>query len=131
MIQKWIEAMKDESVLKGFGRRVKTLRKQKRWTQKELAQKIGVQYQLLNKYECGLHTPPIDKLAQLADVLETTIDFLVSGSQSEGRPISNHRLLERFRELEQFENGDQETVIKVIDALIVKNRAEKILRLPQ
>jgi hypothetical protein len=34
------------------------------------------------------------------------------------------RLLERFRALEDFEAEDQEAVIKLIDAMIVKNEVE-------
>lgn len=128
MIQKWIREMKDESILKEFGKRIKALRKQKRWPQKELAQKLGVQYQLLNKYECGLHAPPIDKMLLLADSLETTVDFLLSGSHSEGMPIHNHRLLERFRALEGFQTDDQEAIIKLIDAFIVKNKVAGALQ---
>jgi len=122
MIQEWIEAMNDESVLKGFGKRVKALRKQKRWPQKELAQKVGVHFQQLNKYEGGLHAPPVDKLIQLADALGTTVDFLLTGSQSEGKPLHNSRLLERFRELECFDSDEQETIIKLVDAFIIQRK---------
>ena len=43
------------------------------------------------------------------------------------RPLHNLRLLERFRALEEFEAEDQETVIKLIDAMIVKQRVEGAL----
>ncbi|MBF0548019.1 MAG: helix-turn-helix transcriptional regulator [Candidatus Riflebacteria bacterium] len=131
MIVKWIEAMKNGNVLSDFGKRIKALRKQKRWSQKELAQKIGVQFQQLNKYEGGLHAPPIDKLLLLADALGTTIDFLLSGNQSEIAPLQNRRLLERLQAMEKFENEDQEMLIRLIDAMIVKNRAQGLLSLPQ
>lgn len=36
----------------------------------------------------------------------------------------NRRLMERLQELEQFESEDQETIIKMIDAMIVKRRVE-------
>lgn len=42
----WIDMMKNEDVLKGLGKRLKELRKQKRWAQKELAQKVGIHFQL-------------------------------------------------------------------------------------
>jgi len=32
--------------------------------------------------------------------------------------------MERLRELEQFDNEDQETIIKLVDAMIVKRRVE-------
>ena len=53
-----------------------------------------------------------------------TLDYLLTGSSSDDRPLHNLRLLERFRALEQFNAEDQEAVIKLIDAMIVKNKVE-------
>ena len=116
--------MTNKDILKDFGLRVKTLRKQKKWTQKELAAKFDVRPAHLNKYESGLHTPPIEKLIKLAEIFDTTLDYLLTGSSSEDRPLHNLRLLERFRALEEFSAEDQEALIKLIDAMIVKNKVE-------
>lgn len=78
-----------------------------------------------------MHAPPLDKLVLMADCLSTTVDFLLTGEESEEQLLYNHRLLERFRALEKFESDDQEAVIKLIDAMIVKNRVEGLLVLPQ
>lgn len=65
----------------------------------------------------------------MADSLSITVDYLLTSEESEGQPLFTHRLLERFRELEKFETEDQETVIKLIDAMIVKNRVEGALKI--
>jgi transcriptional regulator with XRE-family HTH domain len=109
---------------KDFGQRIKQLRKQRNWTQKELALKIDVRFPQLNKYESGLHTPPMEKLVRIAEVFDTTIDFLLTGDRSEQKPMHNLRLLERFQAIQDFSAEDQETVIKLIDAMIVKNKVE-------
>jgi transcriptional regulator with XRE-family HTH domain len=114
----------DNDIRKDFGQRIKQLRKQRNWTQKELATKIDVRFPQLNKYEGGLHTPPMEKLIKMAEVFDTTIDFLLTGDRSEQRPMHNLRLLERFQALEEFNAEDQEAVIKLIDAMIVKNKVE-------
>jgi ribosome-binding protein aMBF1 (putative translation factor) len=44
-------AMQNEDFRKTFGARLKELRKQKRWSQKELAAKVDIRFQQLNKYE--------------------------------------------------------------------------------
>ena len=131
MIPAWGNLMRDQEILKSFGPRLKTLRKKKTWTQKELAAKIGVSYPLLNKYECGLHAPPVSKLIELAGVLNTTVDYLLTGSANAETSLHNLRLLERFQALENFQMEDQEAFIRLIDAVIVKNRAEGLLKLPQ
>lgn len=48
----------------------------------------------------------------------------VTGNRSEDRPLHNIRLMERFKKLEKFVADDRETVIKLIDAMIVKQRVE-------
>jgi Zn-dependent M16 (insulinase) family peptidase len=57
-------------------------------------------------------------------VFDTTIDFLLTGDRSEQKPMHNLRLLERFQAIQDFSAEDQETVIKLIDAMIVKNKVE-------
>lgn len=120
--------MEDDSLRKAFAARLKELRKHKELTQKELAQRIGANPQQLNKYECGLHTPPLDKLVLLAEALETTVDYLLTGDPAQDVPLHNTQLLERFRALEGFNAQDQETVIKLIDAMIVKQRVESAMQ---
>ncbi len=118
--------MERAEILKAFGGRLKELRKQKKWTQKELATKIDVRFSQLNKYESGLHAPPPEKLVELAGVLDTTVDFLLTGNADEAVPLHSPRLLDRFRALEGFEPDDQEAVIKLIDAMILKHRVEGV-----
>ncbi len=120
--------MVTDQLRKNFGIRIKELRKNKKWTQKELANKIDVRFPQLNKYECGLHTPPMDKLVKLSEVFDTTIDYLLTGNRTEERPLHNLRLMERLQELEEFASEDQETVIKLIDAMIVKNKVEGAIK---
>ncbi len=127
MSQELANIMQNKEIIRAFGKRIKNLRKQKKWTQKELAAKIEVRFAQLNKYECGLHVPPLEKIIQLAEVFDTTVDYLLTGDRTEEKPLHNMRLLERFQALEDFNSEDQETVIKLIDAMIVKNKVEGAL----
>lgn len=47
-----------------------------------MAEKVGIGFQLLNKYESGHHIPPADKLVGLAKSLDTTVDYLLTGNPS-------------------------------------------------
>ena len=115
---------------KALGARIKALRKNKKWTQKELAAKLNIGLSQFNKYESGLHVPQVEKLIQLAELFDTTIDFLLTGDRSEQRPLHNLRLLERIQALENFNSDDQETIIKIIDAMIMKERVEGMVNKP-
>lgn len=55
-----------------------SLRKMKRLSQEELAEKISVSRQTLSKYETGEAIPDIEKCKLLADFFEVTLDDLVN-----------------------------------------------------
>ena len=128
MIQEFLSTMENNEIRKDFGTRLKRLRKQKKWTQKELASKLDIGFSQFNKYECGLHIPPIEKLIQLSELFDTSLDYLLTGDRSEDKPLHNIRLLERFRELENFKIDDQEAIIAILDAMIVKNKVEGVIK---
>ncbi|MCT8349991.1 MULTISPECIES: helix-turn-helix domain-containing protein [Photorhabdus] len=119
--------MQNAELRKEFGVRLKALRKQKGWPQKELAGKVEIRFQQLNKYESGLNIPPAEMMVKLADVLGVTVDYLLTGNPVEDSPLANSRLFRRFQVLERLAQEDQETVIKIIDAMIAKQRMESAL----
>ena len=57
---------------------IQKFRKEKNMTQKELAEKLGVTYQAVSKWENATSAPDISFLPQLADVFGYTIDDLFS-----------------------------------------------------
>lgn len=120
--------MQDSTFRKAFGSRVKELRKQFHWTQKELANKVEISFQLLNKYESGQHIPPADTLIKLSEALKTTIDYLLTGNPVKDSPLANSILFKRFKALEAFCEEDKTTVINVIDAIIAKRQVESAIK---
>ena len=59
------------------GRRIKQFRSQKRITQEELAFRIGTSAAYISNIECGKKKPSLQKLAQISEVLEVTVnDFI-------------------------------------------------------
>lgn len=119
--------MHDETLRKAFGARLKALRKQKGWAQKELAALVEIRFQQLNKYESGLNIPPAEMLIKLADALGVSVDFLLTGNPVEDSPLANSRLFKRFQAVETMATDDQETVIRVIDAMVAKQRIASAL----
>lgn len=120
--------MMDTTMRKAFGTRIKELRKGKRWTQKELAARLEIRFQQLNKYEGGFNVPPVEILLKLGELFGVTVDYLLTGETADGIPLRNLQLIDRFREVEQLEADDQEAVLKLIDAMVVKHRVEGALR---
>jgi transcriptional regulator with XRE-family HTH domain len=119
--------MKDNDMRKSFGDRLKALRKQKRWTQKELAGMLEIGLSQFNKYESGMHIPPIEKLIQLSDLFDTTVDYLVKGTGTDMKKLHNSKLLKRFYEIEHFDIEEQNTVLQLLDAMIMKNKMTGVI----
>ncbi len=63
------------------GEQIAVLRKSKGLTQSELGERIGVSFQAVSKWERGETLPDITLLPDLAKILETTIDFILLGSE--------------------------------------------------
>lgn len=63
-------------MMHAFGNRIRTLRTQHQMTQAQLAEKLGVQYQTVSKWETGATLPDTAMLPQLADRLGVSIDDL-------------------------------------------------------
>lgn len=60
-----------------FGERLKTLRNQKKWTQDEVAKKIGVKRATYGHYESNKNQPDFETLCKLAELFDVTIDYIV------------------------------------------------------
>ena len=63
-----------------LGERIKQLMKDKGLTQKALSESIGITQAKLSNYVNGKNYPPIDVLAQLAENLQVSVDYLVNGT---------------------------------------------------
>ena len=115
--------------MKGFGERLKALREQNGLSQQQLADRAGIHLSQLSRIEREASSPSAETLIALARTLHTTADALLTGQRSTAAPapIQNVRLLERFHMLDAIDRDEQETAIKVIDALIAKHRVEEAI----
>lgn len=68
-----------------FGKFIQELRKEKGYTQKELAQKLFLSDKAVSKWERGISLPDIQILIPLADILGATVTELLEGKRLEGR----------------------------------------------
>lgn len=67
------------------GERINTLRKQQNISQGQLASALNVSRQAVSKWENGLASPDTVNLIQLAEVLDTDVEYLATGRKSYGR----------------------------------------------
>lgn len=107
--------------------RIQVLRKQLGLTQVELADKIGVSKSQFIRYESKGVQPPANIINKLADILNTSVDFLISGDKNEKAKASlkNSELLQRFKEIDTLPEQEQNIIIKVISAYVRDFRAKQ------
>ena len=72
-----------------FGENLKTLRKQKGFSQEELATRLHVVRQTISKWEKNLSVPDADTLIRLAEILEVSVPNLNEGIQSNQPEITD------------------------------------------
>ena len=85
---------------------IKSLRKNKGYTQEELAARINVVRQTVSKWEKGFSVPDAEALQRLADVLEVDIKELL------GAPVVS----------EQKSDEVVEQLARINEQLVIKNR---------
>ena len=66
-----------------IGERITTLRKDKDISQAELAKRLSVSRQAVSKWEQGTSTPDTERLIQLAEILDTEVEYLATGVHPE------------------------------------------------
>ena len=106
------------------GERIKQLRKNAEFTQQQLADKIGITYIQVGRYETGKSNPSADVLQKIAKALHTTTDFLMSGGNEQ--QLSDKELLQQFKEVEQLPNEDKHLIKTFIDAFLTKRKVQKL-----
>lgn len=66
-------------------RRIKDIREDQDKTQKEIAEAINCTQQTYSRYENGINEIPIDRIAKLAIIFKTSVDYLI-GLTDEPKP---------------------------------------------
>lgn len=102
-----------------FGQRLARLRKEKGYTQVELAEKMGIIQVLISDYERDKTRPYHEMIVRFADALEVSADELlgIDISKNEGDK-SSLKLLRRMEKIESLPPAQQKTLLKTIDTFI-------------
>ena len=75
-----------------FSENLKTLRKQKGFSQEELASRLHVVRQTISKWEKNLSVPDADTLIRLAEILEVSVSELLGSkieTENENENVTN------------------------------------------
>jgi transcriptional regulator with XRE-family HTH domain len=100
-----------------FGKKLKECRDEKSFSQAELARKINSHHSIIGKYERDEVKPTIDVVKKLADVLQTTVGYLL-GETQDRELLKDPSMLKRLNDISKFSKEDKEHILYTLDAMI-------------
>jgi transcriptional regulator with XRE-family HTH domain len=109
-----------------LGQRLSRLRKERGFTQAELAEKIGIIQEIVSNYERDRLRMHAEMVARFAKALEVSADVLLGlkNTPRNGRVLKpSLRVLRRLEQIEHLPSRNQRELLKAIDTLIRGTRA--------
>jgi len=78
-------------------------RKNKNWSQEELAERLEVSRQTVSKWESGRAIPELNKLIRISEIYNVTVDELVKDSVEIDE--EQHRKVNKFKKIKTFKTN--------------------------
>lgn len=110
-----------------FNTRLREMRKKFNMRQEDLAQKIGVGKSTIAGYEKGFRRPKLETINELADIFNTSSDYLLGLTENPSPKEPSKELSELFKEDDYtykgkpINNRDLEFILKYLDNVTEDN----------
>lgn len=102
-----------------FGEFLYTLRKERGWTQSELADKLGITNKAVSKWETGDAFPETAQLVPLATIFDITVDELLLGEKNENIEREKPVITEPPKELKPLSKNQAIAIASAIGLILV------------
>jgi transcriptional regulator with XRE-family HTH domain len=114
--------------MRSLSLRLRQLREDRRLSQREFAELVGIAVMQINRYERGLNVPSIETTVRMAEALHISIDELLTGKggDPEVPVIRSPKLYERFRRLDTLPKPEQEMAISLLDGVLAKHELARL-----
>ncbi|TAF83708.1 MAG: XRE family transcriptional regulator [Sphingobacteriales bacterium] len=106
-----------------FGKRLIQARKKKGISQEELATQLNTKGPVIGRYERDEMKPSIEAAANMAKILEVSLDWLVGNTDTE----LNTATLNRIQDIDKLNQKDKELVFEFLDSFISNRKIKKAL----
>ena len=111
-----------------FGKKLKECREIKGLSQAKLAKKVGLHHSIIGRYEREEAKPTIDVVKRLANILDTTVGYLL-GETEDRNLLKDPAMLIRLNEIEKMEGEDRTHILHVLDGFIKSVKLKNIAAL--
>ena len=108
-----------------FGKRINILRKELKLSQTDLANQLHTSVSVVSRYELDKMTPSVDTAKKLAQLLNTSVGYLL-GENNNAELFKNPEMLKRFQNISEFNDEDKKYILYTIDALIKSVKLKSI-----
>ena len=93
-----------------IGEKVRTLRLQQKMTQEQLADRLGVSYQSISRWENGITYPDIEFLPAIANYFSVSLDYLMGQDDAEKR----RAIKKQINKIADMGTNDEDELIEFI-----------------
>jgi transcriptional regulator with XRE-family HTH domain len=98
-----------------FGEHITLIRKQLKWSQEDLAKKVGTSAPIIGRYERNEIKPSIEIAKKIADELSVSVDYLLGGSD---KMVLDKKMIRRMEEIEALPEKEKDKIFEYIDLVI-------------
>jgi transcriptional regulator with XRE-family HTH domain len=110
-----------------LGEKLKQLRKEKGWSQDELAFHAQIDGRQVSRYENGRVMPSVDVIVKIAKAYDVSIDYLLLDDvpRRPARPPSG-KLAERVLSLAPLSEDDEKSLLNWLDAIEARQKLKEL-----
>lgn len=106
-----------------LGERLKQLRRDRGWSQADLAIQVGADAGQISRYENGHMTPSAEAMAKLAEILDVSCDYLlIESSPRRALHAPENALGDRLAVVAELSDEELAVLRSVIDGVVAKSR---------
>lgn len=84
-----------------IGERLRRLRLSRKWSQEEVARRIGVTRSAYSHYEINSRQPVYETVCKLAILFDVSIDYLINHDNLDMQPVETKRLLVLWQTMDE------------------------------
>ncbi len=107
-----------------FGKKLRERREAKSYSQSKLAKEAGLHHSIIGRYERDQAKPTIDIVRKMANVLDTTVGYLL-GETEDNDLFKDHSMLERLKQLSHLPEHDKNCILYALDGLLQNVKAKQ------
>lgn len=110
--------------MQSFGKKLREQREAKKISQNELARLIEAHHSAIGKYERDEVRPSIDVVVKIADVLNTTVGYLL-GETDDADALQDPIMLKRLNDINGLPQRERDALLLTIDAFLRDHKTKK------